>query len=268
MSEVDFDMEEEEVSQGDSAAWMATYGDLVTLLFCFFVLLFAMSSVQEEKFKQLAASLQSAMGTDEVPEAGTREGLAMDGADEKSEPDAVDELGGMVKKMDDEILSEIEELIMFNKLQGNVKVEGNENGATITISDMILFPSGAASMSKGGLEIIEKLHLILKQFDYKIRVLGHTDNVPINHEFYKSNWELSSMRACRIVKYFQAHGIDPKLLSAQGFAEFQPVADNRTAEGRAKNRRVEIVYERVLETGPDTPVDSTKANSEIPVKTK
>ncbi len=231
-----------------SPAWMSTYGDMVTLLFAFFVLLYAMSSVQQESFKELIQSMRSALGVQEVPEAGTREGLRLpapeSAKEEKSDTDAVDEIGAMVQKEVEEIVSEVRELVMFNQLGGKVKVEGDETGATITISDIILFPAGDARLTEGGVDIMRKIYNILTQFSYRIKVAGHTDDIPIETDRYPSNWELSANRACEVVRLLIDEGIDPELLSAVGFGEYRPIATNATPEGRAQNRRVEIIYER------------------------
>jgi len=232
-------------------AWMATFADLVTLLMCFFVLLFAMSSTQQESFKELVQSLKSALGVQQVPEAGTREGLIMhkvpteeDSEDKEDDADAVDEAGGMVQKELDEIVSDVRELIMFNQLGGMVKVEGDEMGAKITISDVLLFPPGEAKMGRGGLRVMKKIANILSQFRYQIQIEGHTDNTPIQTSRFPSNWELSADRACEMVRYLVTQGVNPALMAAVGYSEYRPVATNDTAEGRAQNRRVEIIYER------------------------
>jgi len=240
---------------GEGAGWMATYADLVTLLFAFFVLLFAMSSTQQDSFKELIQSLRSALGVQMVPEAGTREGLTMQQIpEEEEEPSsqAVDEAGGMVQKELDAITSQVHELIMFNQLGGQVRVIENATGATITISDLLLFPAGRAQMSEEGLRMMKKIYKILAQFSYRIKIAGHTDNVPIRTEHFASNWELSANRACEVVRFLIENGIDPRLISAEGFAEYRPVAANDTPDGRAQNRRVEIIYERQAIAGQMT----------------
>jgi chemotaxis protein MotB len=237
--------EDEEDVPVEGAGWMATYADMVTLLFAFFVLLFAMSSTQQDSFKELIQSLRSALGVQMVPEAGTREGLVMQKIPEEApRPQAVDEAGGMVQKELDAIVSEVHELIMFNQLGGKVRVVENGSGATITISDLLLFPAGRAQMSEEGLHMMKKIYKILAQFSYRIKIAGHTDNVPIRTDQFASNWELSANRACEVVRFLIDSGIDPHLISAEGFAEYRPVASNDTPDGRAQNRRVEIIYER------------------------
>lgn len=231
---------------GGAPEWMATFADLVTLLMCFFVLLFAMSSTQEESFKELVQSLKSALGVQSVPEAGTREGLEMPKIESSAEskPEGVDEAGGMVQKEVDEIVSDVKELIMFNKLGGLVNVQESEIGATVTISDVVLFSAGQADISSAGLEVMKKISAVLSQFPYHTKIAGHTDNAPIHTTRFPSNWELSADRACVVVRFLVQQGLDPKKLSAEGYAEFRPIASNDTPEGRAKNRRVEIIYER------------------------
>lgn len=244
------DDDESEGGGGGAPGWMATFADLVTLLMCFFVLLFAMSSTQQESFKELVQSLKSALGVQQVPEAGTREGLMMpvpeapEEASEEKKSEAVDEVGAMVQKEVDEIVSNVRELIMFNQLGGMVKVDGDERGATITISDVILFPPGESTMNQDGLNIMKKIATVLAQFNYHIKIAGHTDNTPIHTAKYPSNWELSANRACEVVRFLADSGIDPAQMSAEGYAEFKPIAQNTTPESRAQNRRVEIVYER------------------------
>ena len=233
-----------EVDEDDGGGWIVTFSDLMSLLLCFFILLFSFSTVQELKFKQLIQSLQEAFGVQQVPEAGTREGLEMIDVPAESEPQAIDELGGLVQRELEEIASEVEELIIKNKLQGMVSVQISQRGAVVTISDVILFPVGEAEFTTEAYPILVKITDLIKQFPYHINVEGHTDNRPIHTRQYPSNWELSACRAARLVRFFIENGVEPTRLSAEGFAEFKPVADNNTPEGRAKNRRVEIVYTR------------------------
>lgn len=234
--------EEEEEGAG---GWLMTYGDMMTLLLCFFVLLFAMSETKEVSWTQLVESLKVAIGKQEVPEAGTREGLQMVNRENSlSRIDAVDELGGMVKRELDDIESEVKEFIIKNNLGGQIKVAQDVRGAIITIADMLLFPPARAEFNADGKVLLVKIGEMLKQFDYDIKVEGHTDSISISSERYKSNWELSTSRASRIVRFFIEIGIPPGQLSAEGFAKYRPVASNATPEGRAQNRRVEIVYER------------------------
>jgi len=150
----------------------------------------------------------------------------------------------MVQKELEKIQSEIEEFVMKNKLGGQVKAKVDGRGAVVVVSDVVLFRVGEADISLEGLALATHLSKLLKEFPYRVRVEGHTDNIPIHTVQYPSNWELSSARASSLVRFFIEHEIPPERLSAEGFAEYRPIADNSTAEGRAQNRRVEVVYIR------------------------
>ena len=239
-------MEQKKGKRAGAPAWMATFADMVTLLMCFFVLLFAMSTTQQETYKELVKSLRSALGAQAVPESGTREGLTMHAvpSEEPSDNQQIDELGGMIEKELDEIVSEVRELVIFNKLGGEVSVTKTEDGVVITLSDLLLFQAGGTQLSAKGLDILEKVATVLAKLAYQVKIKGHTDSTPISSSQFPSNWELSSARASTVVRLLIANGVSPRYISAEGYAHYHPVATNDTAQGRALNRRVEIVYER------------------------
>ncbi len=126
-----------------------------------------------------------------------------------------------------------------------VTIQELEGKLTVSMVEAILFDSGKANVKKAGMEALKKVAEVLKTAtDQDIIVAGHTDNVPITTKLaatYPTNWELSAARAISVVKILEAAGVDPKVLVASGFSEFRPVADNETPEGRAKNRRMEII---------------------------
>jgi len=129
--------------------------------------------------------------------------------------------------------------------KGQVTISELKGKLTVNMVDSILFDSGKAEVKKGGLEVLGKVISILKDVkDKSIRIEGHTDNVPISRSLaqrYPTNWELSAARAINVARYLQDEGIDPGQLSAVAYGEWKPVAENDTPEGRAKNRRIEIV---------------------------
>jgi chemotaxis protein MotB len=130
--------------------------------------------------------------------------------------------------------------------QGQIQIKEMKDRLTMTMVDKIIFPSGSAEISKEGKEVLDKVIAILKDVkDKRIQVEGHTDNVPIVSVLKKrfpTNWELSTARATEVLRYLQeTGGLDPQLLSATGYSEYQPVASNDTDEGKHKNRRIEIV---------------------------
>lgn len=241
-----FEEDEDESSGRGTPGWLATFADLVTLLMCFFVLLFAMSTTQQETFKELVDSLRSALGVQSVPETGTREGLTMHAVPSEKPVDnqKIDELGGMIQKEMDDIVSEVRELVMFNKLGGMVSVAETDVGVVITLSDLLLFDPGGTELTPRGLDIMKKVASILSRFAYHVKIKGFTDAAPISTPEIPSNWELSSLRACSVVRLIVDKGVNPQLISAEGYAQYHPVATNDTQQGRARNRRVEIVYER------------------------
>ncbi len=242
--------EEEELVDEDEGIppWVMTFADLVTLLMVFFILLFAMGTIEDEKWRQIKESLKAALGSDFVPESGVREGLdvvQMDPEDpDESAIKAVDEVGAMVAKEIEEIASEVEEFVFKNKLAGAVEVSSDERGAVITISDVVLFPAGQAKMTPAGKKTLKQVYELLSQFNYNVKIEGHTDNVPIRSAQFPSNWELSASRAADVAKILINEGFPPEQLSVEGFAEFRPKVPNTSRENRSTNRRIEIVYQR------------------------
>ena len=239
------DEEEHECPEG-SPAWVMTFADLVTLLMVFFILLFAMGSIEEEKWRQIKSSMRDALGQEAIPEAGTREGLDVikEKVLDESTIHAVDEVGAMVAKEVEEIASEVEEFVFKNKLAGKVDVSSDERGAIITLSDTVMFPPGKSRMTYTGDEIIKQVFDILQQFSYQVKIEGHTDNAPIRTERFPSNWELSASRAAEVARKLVKAGFNPTQLSIEAFAQYRPKVPNDSRQGRATNRRIEIVYQR------------------------
>ena len=239
--EIEFEIEE---SRG-VPPWVITFADMVTLLMVFFILLFAIGTIEQEKWRQLKESLREALGADAIEEKGTRQGLDVikTQVDEQT-VHAVDEVGAMVNREMEDIISEVEEFVFKNKLAGEVRVSSDERGAVITISDVVLFPAGSADMTPKGRATLRQVFDVLKQFNYNVKIEGHTDNTPIHTLRYPSNWELSASRAAEVAHMLIDDGYPPKRLSVEGFAEFRPKVPNTDPENRAINRRIEVVYQR------------------------
>ena len=243
----DEDLIIEEENRG-LAPWVITFADMVTLLMVFFILLFAIGTVQQEKWRQIKESLREALGADAVEEMGTRQGLdvvkqVQTQVDEQT-VHAVDEVGAMVNREIEDIISEVEEFVFKNKLSGEVRVSSDARGAVITISDVVLFPSGSAEMTPQGRKTLRQVFDLLNQFNYNVKVEGHTDNTPIHTFRFPSNWELSASRASEVAHMLIDDGFPPERLSVEGFAEFRPKVPNTSIENRAINRRIEVVYQR------------------------
>lgn len=239
--EIEFDTEESR----SIPPWVITFADMVTLLMVFFILLFAIGTIEQEKWRQLKESLREALGADAIEEMGTKQGLDViqTQVDEQT-VHAVDEVGAMVNREMEDIISEVEEFVFKNKLAGEVRVSSDERGAVITISDVVLFPAGSAEMTPKGRTTLRQVFDVLKQFNYNIKVEGHTDNTPIHTLRYPSNWELSASRASEVAHMLIKDGYPPERLSVEGFAEFRPKVPNTSPENRAVNRRIEVVYQR------------------------
>jgi chemotaxis protein MotB len=229
------------------APWVITFADLVTLLLVFFVLLFAIGTIEEKKWRAIKKSLRSALVSQSLnPDDSSRIDIVNQypqSFDEKT-ISAVDEVGALVAKEIKDIAAEVDEYIYQNKLEGQIEVSSETRGAVITILDVVLFPLAKAEMTSEGRRTVRQIFDLLRQFNYHIKVEGHTDNSPIKTIRFPSNWELSASRASNVARMLIEHGFPPEKISVEGFAEFRPKAPNDTAKNRAINRRIEVVYQR------------------------
>lgn len=238
-----------------SPAWMATYGDMVTLLLVFFVMLFAMSTIDIVKFEKIIQSIQGSISINYQGEAITDEELITDGnIMEQQRQEMLDELQEREQQRDiedmEKIYLQISAYIEQNHLGDAVEITKEKPGILIRFTDNVLYDSGKADLKVEAKNILTNIAAIFEEFDKNIRVEGHTDNVPIHNEEFDSNWELSGQRAANVVKYFiEENNISPKRLSFSGYGEYHPVADNATPEGRQKNRRVDVVILRDYVSG-------------------
>ena len=221
---------EEEKAEG-APGWMVTYGDMMSLLLTFFVLIVSFSSIQEAKFKNAMGSLQGALGFMPKQTAVQKNLSFYKNAMGSAQIDEmIDEVQGMK--------SEIAEM----ELQGQVKVTMTEKGAHIVISDPLLFDLGKAELKSDIYPLLDMVAKLIKNSpNTEVIVEGHTDNWPIRSEKYPSNWELSSARALAVVKYFAFQcSVNPARLAGVGYGEYRPIKPNDSAANRATNRRVEI----------------------------
>ncbi len=213
--------------------WMVTYGDMVTLLLCFFILLYSYSVIDEQKYAQIISSLQ-------VSFLGER-GIMQSSID--SSNGEIIELS-LDFKIQEVIVTyqSVKESLIEEGLDQDVKIRVEERGVVLEIEDRILFDSAKADIKPEAERILVKVAGILKRLPNQIIVEGHTDNVPINTVFFPSNWELSVARAVRVVRFLsEAVNIPSERFIAAGYGEYRPIANNNTAEGRATNRRVNII---------------------------
>ncbi len=281
-----------------SPAWMSTFSDLMNLLLCFFVLLFSMSSVNEEKMEMIVQSFQNTFsvlpsgGTtvkqegslissgisaleqfdvyfnastaqtgDErnqgnnadsaqsnVGDAGLAQGIEHSGetdtseATEMTKEEAAKKLEEEGLKESEQIAENIEAMMGQFGIQDMVEVDFNGQYVVLTLNGALLFEPGKAEVKEEGLPLIDKLSQILQTYSTNmIQVEGHTDNVPMSSATYENNDVLSMYRALYVADYIRDHtSLAPSHIVSAGRGEYRPIADNSTAEGRARNRRVEI----------------------------
>lgn len=227
----------------DSSAWLTTYGDAVTLLLAFFVMLFAMSSTDVAKFEQMAQSMRAAFDGSEgiLPENTS---VALDPRD-ITDPGPPDTASMPEPPASDGVLAEeLHDLLADEGLLDIADVVRAPGEVVIRVrTDEVLFATGSSDLRPPARRLLGALAPTLASLPNDIRIEGHTDDVPINRHDY-TNWDLSADRAVAVVKLLtDEHGTDPLRLSAVGFGEFAPLVPNDSAEHRSANRRVEIVIE-------------------------
>lgn len=215
----------------DTDGWLATYADLVTLLLCFFVLLFAFSEIDVQKFSQFMNSFQGSTGV-------LDSGVSIDPDAMLTENDDTDETA---KELEG-IAKDIQEYLESQGYSEKVIIEYNNKYVKLSFLDGILFGSGEAIVKNDAVDVLDTVGVKLLEYkNNKIKIEGHTDTVPMNSAKYPNNWYLSAARSINVAEYYiNKKGIDPQRLSAEGFGEYVPVATNDTPEGRRKNRRIEI----------------------------
>lgn len=212
-------------------AWMDTYADTITLLLTFFILLYSMSSTDNEKLKVIAAALK-----------GEITGIPTKLEDTPDALEGVLEQGIGLKNPYDALVEQVQDIINESGLTESIKIREEDTGVVLQLSESILFDTGRADLKPESTKVLDIISKLIPSIQNDIMVQGHTDNVPINSSTYKSNWELSTQRAVCVVKYFiENKGLDPTRFSATGYGEYKPLVDNTTAENRAINRRVDIL---------------------------
>ncbi|WP_053957431.1 OmpA/MotB family protein [Inediibacterium massiliense] len=233
----------EEVKAG-APEWMATFSDMMTLLLCFFVLLFAFSSIDAQKFQAVMQSMQGSLGV-------LKGGKTLDNTPYVNEALDEDQATKQLEELEDfkKLKEELDEYIEQEGMQDQMLVDLNAKGLLLRFKDNVLFDSGKAEIKPVAIQTLSFLSDLLKQeefIDKHITVEGHTDSDPILYsKKFPTNWELSVTRSSNVVRYFiEGAGIDPNRLSASGYSEYHPVAPNDTLENKAKNRRVDIVILR------------------------
>lgn len=217
--------------------WLVSYADFITLLFAFFVVMFAVSQVDAKKLGRFTESFSKAMGIDMFKEAGV--GI-MPGTDTPSTAPATGTMTPLPAELE-RLRLQIEELEKQQKLPSGINVIIRRNEIVVRLSEDLLFDVGDDTLRDPAKKSLLPLAAELAKHDVSVRVEGHTDNRPIRTSRFRSNWDLSTARATAVVTVLVADGVPPAHLSAAGYGEFHPVASNDTDEGRQKNRRVDLI---------------------------
>ncbi|MGD0791564.1 MAG: flagellar motor protein MotB [Terriglobales bacterium] len=249
------------VSRVSHERWLISYADFITLLFAFFVVLYAASQVDKKKAGMLAVAIQAAFqqmgvfppGTTQAPIDATKP-IRFSIAQAMENPATAASLGRIASRtesppgaaVDNEDLNKLQTELEaalgpeFNRKE--IAMRRAPDGLVISLREMGFFESGAARMKSASQDAFDRIAGILRQRDYRLRIEGHTDNTPIHTPQFPSNWELGTSRATETVRLLIVReGFSPDRLSAAGYAQYHPVATNLTPEGRGMNRRVDIV---------------------------
>ncbi len=232
--------------------WLISYADFITLLFAFFVVMYAVSSINEGKYRVLSDTLVSAFNTQ--PKSLQPIQVGMDGM--QGDPAAINKperlSGGKPSVIEmlrqtaqsdalARIATDFESALAPLINEDLIKVTKNDLWVEIEINTSILFDSGSARLSAQSQPVLASIAGILQRYPNHLQVEGFTDNLPISTEVFPSNWELSAARAASVVHLFMTNGVQPERMAAIGYGEYRPVADNATADGRQQNRRVSVV---------------------------
>lgn len=241
---------QDDESRDNHERWLVSYADFITLLFAFFVVMYALSTVNEGKYRILSDSMVSAFRNVTVNSAGQAVVVGavppvvpavkptVDKSAEKTRQKQRDKMRNVAKG----ILDVLAPLVQ----QGKVRVLETSRGVTIEINDSILFSPGQALLQPPSVRAMQAIAEVLVPTDFPIVIEGHTDNVPINTLQFPSNWELSAVRATTVLRLFVDAGIGAERLTAIGYADTRPVEPNLLADGRARNRRVTIMIDSAV----------------------
>jgi len=234
--------------------WLVSYADFITLLFAFFVIMYAISSVNEGKYRVMSDSLVNAFReaptSDKAIEMGARNAAVLGGTGmpighsvqhlQGGAPGNTPERQQAAERMK-KVAKNVLEAMRPLSQNGKVRVTQSPRGVTVEINASLLFTSGDAVLQAQSKEALAAVAKVLSGVDNPIQVEGHSDNVPIKSPAYPSNWELSSARAGSVVRLFAELGVPTPRMVAIGYADNQPLDTNASAEGRARNRRVSVL---------------------------
>jgi chemotaxis protein MotB len=214
--------------------WLLTYADLITLLLAFFIMMYVFSKKDAQKYDEVASHLKT------IFSGGT--GLAGKGSVTAASPIDMPSKGASSGEIKRQLESELMDSNRNKPGGENISVLSDERGIVIRVLDKAFFDEGKAELKDGAKGALDKIVPIIKSVDNHVRIEGHTDNVPIKTNEFKSNWELSVRRATEVVRYFvEKRGLPPDRISATGYAEYRPIVQNNSPKNKSLNRRIEII---------------------------
>ncbi len=240
-------------TQVNHERWLVSYADFVTLLFAFFVVLYASAQVDRQRALQLSDAIRAGFRQMGVFESEQTEVRLNRAAVPLTDVVASGQLSAAIESnarggsngapVDiSQLRSELEKALAAQIQRREAVLHMERDGLVVTLREFGFFDSGSAEMKPSARAAFDRVAAILRAHTCAVRIEGHTDNVPIHTAQFASNWELSTARASRLVRsLIETYGISPTLLSAAGYAEFRPTSDNKTIQGRALNRRVDLV---------------------------
>ena len=230
--------------------WLISYADFITLLFAFFVVMYAVSVVNEGKYRVLSDALGSAFGRATTvgpvaPSAEATAPIALPNLLAKRRAEALRRERDRLTALARDLSATLAPLVK----EGKVRVTQNSRGVSVEINASVLFGSGDAALTADSREALAALAVLLRNDQHALQIEGHTDNQQIRRPVFPSNWELSAARAGAVVRLFADAGVPPERMTVVGHGDNIPVASNDTADGRARNRRVAVT---ILSALPDT----------------
>ncbi|MDR3332144.1 MAG: OmpA family protein [Synergistaceae bacterium] len=221
--------------------WMATYGDMVTLVLCFFVLLYSFSTIDATKFKSMAESMSNAFNVVTGGAAPSTDSNEVIRIDEPSQRETVPSDSSQTENSN-KILALVQEAIKADNLGDEIHVELNERGIQVSISEQLLFQEGSAKLQPTAQRVLYKIGNVLTPLPNEIAVEGHTDSGVPENSIYGDNWGLSSARAASVTSYLnEPVGVPASRLRAVGYAASAPIVPNRSEREMRLNRRVDIM---------------------------
>lgn len=223
--------------------WLGTYADTMTLLLTFFVLLYSLSTVNQEAFQQISNSFQ-VMFKGKASNSILDFNMANGDVPVVGKPNATSSQQSKNKQnVKDKVYEKVSNYISTNNLSKDVTVFQNEKGINMQLKESVLFETGQAQLVPSSRDVLDKINSIISNMNNKIIIEGHTDNVPISNPQFPNNWYLSSARALSVLDYFiiDKHAKNPERFIAEACGEYEPIVPNDSDENRAKNRRVNII---------------------------